>query len=213
MEKRIASKLGFWASVIGVVLGAGYFIVVAISFSTEGVSAIPSPLVQLVGGIDTFISAQFLLVIFTCLHYVTDGEKKVFSSLGVSFIILFCATVSINRFVQLTLIQPTLPDVPADLTRFTPYDPDSVMFALEILGWGFFSSVAALCVAPLFSSSRLNNAIRLLFVLYSLLSFGSVYSIISKTTIPTGPIAWGPISSILLILLAVYFRKLEKQAQ
>ena len=134
----------------------------------------------------------------------------ILGSLGVSFIVLFAATVSINRFVHLTVIQPSLPDIPADLTRFLPYGPGSVMFALEILGWGFFSSLAAVCVAPLFSGPPRNNTIRWLFLLYAVLSFMSIISFAANIPIPFGPIAWGPILLVLCVLLSVYFRSLDK---
>jgi hypothetical protein len=212
MKKNIASQLGFWASVLGVILGGIYLLVLIYSVSTEGLVSLiePSPLVQLVGGIGTFLTVSVLVVLFTAIRFVNEKDNKVLGSLGVNFIILFAATVSINRFVQLTVIQQSLPDVPADLVRFLPYSPDSVMFALEVLGWGFFSSLAAVCVAPLFSSSPLNKAIRWLFILYALFSFMSVISFVANIVIPTGPIAWGPINLVLSILLAVYFRKLNK---
>jgi hypothetical protein len=124
---------------------------------------------------------------------------------------LFAATVSINRFVQLTVVQQSLPDVPADLARFLPYATDSVMFALEVLGWGFFSSLAAVFVAPLFSSSPLKKTIRWLFILYAVFSFVSVISFATNIPIPTGPIAWGPILLVLSILLSVYFHIIDKQ--
>jgi hypothetical protein len=67
---------------------------------------------------------------------------------------------------------------------------------------------AAVFVAPLFSSSSpLTKSIRWLFVLYALLSFGSVVSFTGNILIPTGPIAWGPVLLALSILLAVYFNK------
>jgi hypothetical protein len=85
------------------------------------------------------------------------------------------------------------------------------MFALEVLGWGIFSSIAAAFVAPLFSSSRLNNTIRWLFILYAVFSFLSAFSFATNIIIPTGPIAWGPILLVITILLAVYFRNIDKQ--
>jgi len=213
MKKNIASQLGFWASVLGVILGGIYLLVLIYSVLTEGLVSLlePSPLVQLVGGIGTFLTVPGLVILFTAIRFVNEGDNKVLGSLGVSFIILFAATVSINRFVQLTVIQQSLPDMPTDLIRFLPYGTGSVMFALEVLGWGFFSSLAAVFVAPLFSSSPLNKTIRWLFILYAIFSFMSVISFATNTLIPTGPIAWGPILLALSILLAVYFRNFDKQ--
>ena len=210
MEK-IASQIGFWTSLFIATGGGIYSLIIIYSFSTEGFANPNTPLVQLAGGVVTFLSVPALVILFTTIRFVNETENKVFGSLGISFIVLFAATVSINRFVQLTVIQQNLPDVPADLMRFLPYSTDSVMFALEILGWGFFSSLAAIFVAPLFSNSRLNKAIRWLFILYAMFSFMSVISFVAKTPIPTGPIAWGPILLAISILLSVYFRKINKQ--
>ena len=164
------------------------------------------------GGIITILTAPGLVILFTAIRFVNEDDNKVLGSLGVSFILMFAVSVSINRFVQLTVIQQSLPDVPSDLTRFLPYASGSVMFALEVLGWGFFSSLAALFVAPLFSSSPINKTIRWFFILYAIFSFLSVISFATNVFIPTGPLAWGPVLLALSILLAVYFRNFNKQS-
>ena len=213
MKKNIASQLGFWASVLLAILGGVYILALIYDISIDGIAALisPSPFVQLVSGIGTLLTVLLLVILFTAIRFVNQEDNEVLGSLGINFIILFAATVSINRFVQLTVIQQSLPDVPADLARFLPYATGSVMFALEVLGWGFFSSIAAAFVAPLFSSSRLNNTIRWLFILYAVFSFMSIISFATNIIIPTGPIAWGPILLVITILLAVYFRNIEKQ--
>jgi hypothetical protein len=211
MKKNIASQLGFWASVLGAVNGVIYLLALIFSIMTGGFSFQLPPTVQLVSGIGTLLWLPILVILFTAIRYVNEGENKVLGSLGISFIVLFSATVSINRFVQLTVIQQSMPDVPADLTRFLPYEPGSVMLALEVLGWGFFSSLAAVFVAPLFSDSRLNKTIRWLFILYAIFSFISIFSFATNIPIPTGPIAWGPILLVITILLSIYFRKMNKQ--
>ena len=211
MKKNIASQLGFWASVYVAALGGIYLFLLIYSVSTEGFSLTLTPFIQLAGGIVTFLFVPGFVILFTAIRFVNEEDNKVLGSLGVSFMLLFAATVSINRFVQLTVIQQNLPDIPADLTRFLPYSEGSVMFALEVLGWGFFSSLASVFVAPLFSSSPLNKTIRWLFILYAIFSFGSVIGFVTNTLIPTGPIAWGPIALVLAVLLAVYFRNFDKK--
>lgn len=212
MKNNLASRLGFWAAVIGAVLGGIYLLVLIYAIATAGLSFQLAPIVQLVSGIITFLTVPVLVTLFTAIRFVNAGDNEILSSLGVSFILLFATTVSINRFVQLTVIQQSLPDIPPDLVRFLPYASGSVMFSLEILGWGFFSSLAAVSVAPLFSASRLNNTIRWLFILYAIFSFLSALSFATNIFIPTGPIAWGPILLVITILLSVYFRNSIKQA-
>ena len=212
MTKNIASKLGFWASALGAVLGGSYLFVLIFHFATEGFVNPNTPFVQLVGGIVIFLTVPVLVIMFTAIRFINDGGNAVLGSLGVSFIILFAATVSINRFVQLTVIQQSLPDVPSDLTRFLPYATGSIMYALEWLGWGFFSSLAAVFVAPLFSSSPLNNAIRWLFILYAIFSFTGVIGFATNTPIASSAfIAWGPIMLAVTILLSVYFHKFDRK--
>jgi hypothetical protein len=212
MKKTIASQLGYWASVSGAV-GAGiYILLVIFILSTVGLVSTFPPLADLTAGILIFITVPILVILFTAIRFVNEGDNQVLGSLGVNFIVLFAAMVSLNRFVQLTVIHPSLPDVPADLTRFMPYGAGSVMFALEVLGWGFFSSLAAVCVAPLFSSSPRNKAIMWLFIMYAIFSFLSVVGYATNIAFPIGTIAWGPILLALFILLSGYFRDLQKQA-
>jgi hypothetical protein len=209
MKKNISSKLGFWSSVLIAILGVIYLLLLVIYFSTEGFTFPPNQTVQLIGGIVTFLTVPGLIVLFTAIRYVRDWENKVLGSLGITLITLFAATVSINRFVQLTVIQQSTPGASSqDLARFLPYATGSVMFALEMLGWGFFSSLAALSVAPLFYGSRLNITIRWLFVLYALFSFTGVIGYATESPISAAAfIAWGPLLLLLAIFLALFFRK------
>ncbi|HSF80680.1 MAG TPA: hypothetical protein VLA49_05580 [Anaerolineales bacterium] len=211
MKKSPAKQLGFFASALLALLGVIYILLLLSNLSPEGFVMPPTPFVQLGSGIITFITVPVVVILFAAIRSVNEGDNEVLGSLGFSFIILFAATVSINRFVQLTVIQQSLPDVPPDLVRFLPYEEGSVMLALEVLGWGFFSSLAAVFVAPLFSSSPLNRTIRWLFILYAFFSFISVISFATNIPIPTGPIAWGPILLALSILLSIYFRNFDKQ--
>ncbi len=181
MKKNLARQLGIWSSLFISVLGAIYLGMLIIFFSTEGFVFPPGPTVQLIGGIVTFLTAPGLIVLFTAIHYEKDRENKILSSLGISFITLFAATVSINRFVQLTVIHQSAAGA-QDLARFLPYATGSVMFALEMLGWGFFSSLAAISVAPLFSGSRLTTSIRWSFVGYALFSFMGVIGYMTQNS-------------------------------
>src|SRR4030043_202279 len=159
MKKNLARQMGLWSSIYIAVLGVIYLLLLGIYFSTEGFAFPPNQTVQVSGGIITFLTVPGLLVQFTAIRYAKDWENQIFGSLGMTFITLFAATVSINRFVQLTVIQQG--GGSQDLARFLPYASGSIMFALEMLGWGFFSSLAALSVAPLFYGSRINLSIRL----------------------------------------------------
>jgi len=213
VKKNIVSQLGYWAAVFNAVGLGIYLLALIFHFLTEGFVNPTTPFIQLAGGIVSFLAMPGLVILFTAIRFVDEGENKVLGSLGVNFITLLAATVGINRFVQLTVIQQSLPDVPSDLTRFLPYGAGSVMYSLEWLGWGFFSSLAALFVAPLFTATRLNKTIRWLFVLYAIFSFMGLVGFMTNTPIASiAFIAWGPILFTLSILLSIYFRNFDKQA-
>jgi hypothetical protein len=211
MTERLATHLGFWAATVVAVLGAIYLALLVGYFATEGFTFPPTPFVQLVGGLVTFFTAPALLVLFAALQHLAPSEDSVLGTLGLCFTTLFVASVSINRFVQLTVIRVSPPGPASqDLARFLPYSTGSVMFALEILGWGFFLTLAALCVAPLFGGSRLQRAIRLLLVFFALFSVMSVIGFATSTPITAAAfIAWGPILLALALLMAVFFRRGE----
>jgi len=207
-ERVDERRLGFWSSVLTALLGAAYLVMLVAFFATQGLVFPPSPVVQLTAGVITFLTAPTLVVVFAAIRE-EPGMGGVLGTVGLCFAVLFAAVVCINRFVQLTVVQqaPAGPDTP-DLARFVPYSTGSVMFALEMLGWGFFIALAALFVAPLFSGGRLQLAIRATFVAFGVLSLTSVAGFVSETALTAvGFIAWGPLLLALAVLLAVYFSR------
>jgi hypothetical protein len=212
MYERLAMRLGLWAAAITAFLGGFYLILLVGYFATQGFVFPPTPFVQLAGGIITFITAPVLLVLFAAIQQLASEEKRILGTLGLAFTILFVAMVSINRFVQLTVVRLSPPGPESlDLARFLPYSTGSVMFALEILGWGFFLSLAAIFVAPLFSGSRLQKSIRWLLGFFAIFSLMSVIGFATNTPITAAAfIAWGPILTVLAVLLAILFNRGER---
>ena len=214
MNRSRACQLGLWSSAFTVVLGVAYLALLIVNVATQGFVFPPPPLVQLIGGMLTFFMAPTLVVLFAAIKHVAGGNDGILGSLGVNFTTLFAATVSINRFVQLTVIRQAPPGSESqDLIRFLPYSTGSVMFALEMLGWGFFIALAALSVAPLFRCGRLQLAIRWAFVAFALLSLMSVIGYATQSAITAvGFLAWGPLLLAITVLLTVYFRRARMPA-
>lgn len=211
MTKTLAARLGFWSSVFVAVLGVVYLAVLVGHFATNGFANPQTPFVQTVGGLVTILTAPALLVMFAVIAQMSPKEKRVLGTVGLSFAILFVAVVSINRFVQLTVIrQSSLAEQASDLARFLPYSNGSVMFALEMLGWGFFLSIACLFVASLFSGTRLQRVIRWLFVLFASFSLIGVVGYATATPLAAlSFVAWGPINLALSVSLSILFHRGE----
>jgi hypothetical protein len=211
VPETLVNRIGLWAAAVVTILGCIYLALLVGYFTTEGFVFPPTPFVQLVGGIVTILSAPAIMIIFTAIFHLAPPGRRILGSLGVCFSVLFVIAVSINRFIQLTVIR-LAPEGPAsqDLARFLPYSTDSVMFALEILGWGLFSSLAAIFVAPLFHQSTLQSSIRWLLVAYAIFSLASVIGFATATPLTAaGFVAWGPILLALAILFMVFFRRGE----
>ena len=206
-ESVAVRRLGFWSSVICAALGAAYLVMLIAFFGTQGFIFPPSPVVQLTAGVITFVTAPTLVVVFVAIREI-PGAGGALGTVGVCFAVLFAAVVCINRFVQLTVVQqaPAGANTP-DLARFVPYSTGSVMFALEMLGWGFFIALAAIFVAPLFSRGPLQLTIRWTFIAFGVLSLISVIGFVSETPLTAiGFVAWGPLLLALAVLLAIFFR-------
>ena len=208
MERHRTAAIGFWSSTALAILAIIYLATLALYFGIAGFVFPPSAIVQTVAGVITFATAPLMVVVFSAIREV-PGSRSLLGTISLSFTVLFAAVVSMNRFVQLTVIhQAPQGAATPDLARFLPYSTDSVMFAMEMLGWGFFMALAALAAAPMFNGDRLGRALRWTLVAYGLLSLLSVVGYATETALTmAGFIAWGPGLIALGVLLALHFRR------
>jgi hypothetical protein len=205
---KLTLQLGFWTAVILAFLGTAYQVILAGAIKSGTlVTMEPTSPQGLLAGIYTLLSAIGLLILIACIVQYSTPQKKVLGVLGLSFTSLFTAVVCINRFAQLTIIRQSL--LIADtsgLDRFMPYGSRSVFFALEMLGWGVFLSLAAFSVSPLLPFGRLERWIARLFNAYGVLGFISVLGYVSSSPlVMVGFIAWGPVLGLAVILLGFLF--------
>ena len=205
----LAQRVGFWSAAAVTGAGVVYFVGM-IGLVATGVSMSPPPeRAQVVVGAATFVTAQLILVLVAGVHASTAAEERVLSGIGLLFTTLFAGMVSINRFVQLSVVRNSVAAGETEgLERFLPYDSDSVMFALEILGWGFFLALAALFLAPTFRRGRLDRAIRASLLAYAALSLaGTLGYVLDSGLFLAGFLAWGLVLYVAAALLAVRFRR------
>jgi hypothetical protein len=205
---RVATRMVFWSSLAVAVIGLLYAVVVGAAAALGSLALPPPEPIGSFAALDTIASAVLLVILVVGIDAITPVERRPFSRLGVVFTVMFAVVVTINRFVQLTIVRQSVAAGDAsDLRRFMPYDPGSAMFALEILGWAFFFGLAALCLVPVLRGPGLRIWIARLFGLYGVLGLAcAVGLVLDSPIVAVGFLAWGVVLPLAAGLIAVACR-------
>jgi hypothetical protein len=188
MDRKIAS-LGFWSAII---------MTIAVIFS--GITATTAMKIpSLISGI---ILIPIFILMMACIHEYAPADKKIFSRLGLLFSIGYAVLIGFNYYLQLTLVRNNLySDV------FAMDDPQSIMWVIEVLGYGFMG-LATLSAAFIFINGNLENVIRWLFIINGILGIGGMIGYAlewSMNILLGGLIVWDIIMPISSSLLAILF--------
>lgn len=163
-----------------------------------------------------FLIAPILVVLIACIHFQAPANKKIFSQIGLSFALIYAGIITADYFIQLTVILPSiLSNETEGLALFSMYNPHGLLVALESLGY-LMMNTALLVIAAVFAGrSRVERAIRWLFVIGFVLAVGS-FSVITLAgyQIVYFEIAIITINVIVLIasgaLLSLFFKRIER---
>ena len=187
-------SLGFWSAVSMTI------VVIFSGITASTAMKIPS----LVSGI---ILIPVFILLIACIHEYSPAGRKFFSRLGLLFTMGYAVLIGFNYYMQLTLVQNGLyTDV------FAMDDPQSIMWVIEVLGYGFMG-LATLSTAFVFTGGNLENAIRWLFIVNGILGIGGMigYALgLSLNILAGGLVVWDIIMPLSSILLAVLFRRVLK---
>jgi hypothetical protein len=185
------SRLSFWSAIIATI---------AVIFSgITATTALRTP--SLVSGI---LLIPVFVVLMACIHEYAPTERKIYSRLGLLFALGYSVLIGFNYYMQLTLATQSLYSVSFDMT-----DPNSIMWVIEVLGYGFMG-LSTLSAAWVFRTGTLENLVRWLFVLNGILGLGGMIGYAlhwSMSLLLGGLIAWDIVMPLSTILLAVLFRK------
>jgi hypothetical protein len=214
-QSALTCHLGFWSAGMLTVIGVAYLMVVGAYLATHGFVLPPVGAIQLFGGIVTLLDAMFLVVLMASIHETAPVRMRILSRLATIFTGLFCAVVSINRFVQLSVVRQRISSGETEgIAWFLAYGPHSVMFSLEILGWGLFLGIACLFAAPLFSAGRLELSVRWLLVLYGILGqVTAIAFVLASPIAAVGLFAWGVVLPAATALLIVFFKRARQDCR
>lgn len=115
-----------------------------------------------------FLGIAFLLMMLA-VHYFTPLANKIWSMAGLAFAIIYITLISINYFVQLTLVVPHLLRGDTSGISFLLFKPfDSFLYSVDILGYSFMS-LSTLFTAFAFGTRGQERIVRLFFIANGLL--------------------------------------------
>ena len=144
-------RMGYGASLFNILGGIAYLVILTIMVITStSMTESNNPLI-VAASVLMLLGPLGLIPLWSAIYLFTTKNERVFSLVSLIFVILFSAATSINRWVHLTIVRlaPAL-DMPQGLEWFTPYGQYSIMFALEMLAYGWFLGIALLSITPIF---------------------------------------------------------------
>ena len=111
------------------------------------------------------LATLFYLAFMVALHARMGPGGKLFGELGLALSVMAALTLVGDYFVQLAVVQPGVRNAEADgISLLSQYNPHGLFIALEELGY-LLLSLSLVCVVPALSrATRLERAIRWLFL-------------------------------------------------
>lgn len=145
------NRLGVWSASSLCVIGVAYVVALAVGFASAGLAEpIVDPLLAVIE-ILTLLSAPILVVLMAAVHAYAAPQYKVHSLVAFAFMVAMAVLTSSVHFVELTAVRQS---AIASLTW------PSTAYALELLAWDVFLGLSLLFAAPVFTTGKLESAVR-----------------------------------------------------
>jgi len=162
------------------------------------------------------LSFSYMVMMIT-VHKAVPPEKSVFSLAGVSFAVISTLILSVDYFVQVSFIQPSLLSGETEgIAMISQFNPHGLFIILEEIGF-ITMNISFIFLAPALSSStRIEKSLRLTFIIgfiLMLLSFAAVVLIHGikreyRFEVIIISITWIELK-IVSILFSKYFKKIS----
>jgi hypothetical protein len=168
MDSRLSPtirKIGFWSAILSSIFSIIDIIGQLAEWlgwlgSKGGPESASTPLGIVVLLTPSLFLGSSFLVLMVSVHYYAPEDKKIWSHVGILFATIYAALISINYFVQLTLVMPHLMRGDVESVRFLLFTPfDSFLYSVDILGYSFMS-MATLFAAFVFTARGLERTVR-----------------------------------------------------
>jgi hypothetical protein len=156
---------GFWSAVAATVFSLSYDLGQLAEWlgwlgSGGGPESASTPLGLVVLLTPSLFLGSSFLVLIVSVHHLAPPSQRVWSHIAVAFATAYAVLISLNYFVQLTLVAPRLARGRVhgiEPFLFVPFD--SFLYAVDILGYSFMS-LATLFAARVFGGAGLFRTTR-----------------------------------------------------
>lgn len=168
MESNISptvAKIGYWsgfcASLFSIIYIIGQLAEWLDLLGSGGGPENPSTALGLIVLlIPSLLLAPSFALLMICVHYYAPESKRIWSHAGIMFATVYVGMISINYYVQLTLVVPHMIRGEVETIRpflFTPFD--SFIYSVDVLGYSFMS-LSTLFGAFVFTGVGLTRTVR-----------------------------------------------------
>jgi hypothetical protein len=157
------------------------------------------------------LMAPFLVITMVAVHAYAALEHKPYSLAALAFMILLAGVTSTVNFALFVVARQPAPTPSLWAASFVSPGWPSLPQVLDFFAWDWFFALSMLCAAPVFRGSRLENAVRALMLLTTVLC------ILALIWLPFSPpqativgiIGWGVAGPIVFLLLANLFTRIQ----
>jgi hypothetical protein len=143
------NKIGYWAAVLSVFFGLAYTVPQLLSVA----KVLPHPQDLFWLFLPSLFLAPVFLIAMISLHYAAAASLRIWTAIGMSFAVLYCADVTMVYFTQLTVVIPA--QLSGDLRekQVLLFDGKSFLMSIDCLGY-FFMSIATFFTAFAYKNSK-----------------------------------------------------------
>jgi energy-converting hydrogenase Eha subunit C len=160
-----------------------------------------------------FLTPPLFVLLVSSVHDNTSDEKKPLTRASLCFSLIFATLSSIHYFVQFTAVRlGILHGHIEGLEQFIQLNPDSVIVAINMLGWTVFFGISSLFMVPIFSSSKLGKVIKFSFLVNGIIcilgAIGYVFEIVILNVLFF--YIMGAAVMVIAISSSIWFKRLDK---
>jgi hypothetical protein len=169
-----AKTAGFWSALLTTLFSITYDLAQIAEWfgwlgSEGGPESASTPLGLIILLTPSLLLGSAFLILTVSIHQLSSPDRRIFSHAAVAFATAYAVMISINYYVQLTLVAPRIAAGRVEGIEPFLFEPfDSFLYSVDILGYSFMS-VATLFAAGVFTGRGLERTVRLFLLANGLL--------------------------------------------